>query len=181
MSMIAPLGLATVLLATAPTAEAAPPRGAGVNHIPGARFEIHVDVNPYILGAGFRAELPIVPNGVIQGGGNVHDEIAVSLGAELWAIPYDRGYSDGAYLMPIAALEWNFYIGDKWSLFPEIGLTFPIGFNGPVYRYDPYWGYARAYRLWWVGGFGVRYHFSTRNSLVFRIGSTTGFAVGITF
>lgn len=180
MRTIVPLGLAAVLLAAAP-AEAAPPRAAGVNHIPGARFEIHLNLNRYLLGAGFRAELPIVPNGVIQGGGNVHDEIAVTLGGDLWAVPYYYGYTDGAYLMPVAALEWNFYIGDKWSIFPEVGLTFPIGFLGPNHRYDPYWGYAHAYSLWYVAGFGVRYHFSTRNSLVFRVGSTSGFAVGITF
>jgi hypothetical protein len=178
MRSLVPSGLALAVALTSAPALAAP-HASGPNHIAGARFEVHGDINPYILGAGFRAELPIVPDGIIRGASNVHDEFAVSLGGDLWFAPYYDGYRDGAYLLPVVAIEWNFYIGDKWSIFPEIGLTFPIGFNGPGdYKY---WGGAPGYRLWYVAGFGVRYHFSARNSLVFRIGSTLGFAIGITF
>jgi hypothetical protein len=177
MNNLVPLGIGAAILLASSSAEA-----AGPNNIHSARFEIHGNINPYILGAGFRAELPIVPDGIIRGASNVHDEFAVSLGADLWFASYYAGYHSGAYIIPVATIEWNFYIGDKWSIFPEIGIAFPIGFNGPDYDYHYWGGPARhGYYLWYAAGFGVRYHFSARNSLVFRIGSTSGFAIGVTF
>jgi hypothetical protein len=166
---------ALVLVAVPSAAMAQDHHGPDHNQIVGVRGDIHGSLDRWgVIGVGARADIPLVSDGFIQG--NVHDELALSLGADLLLSPVDPYYyGGGAYLIPIAALQWNFYLGDRWSIFPELGLAFHIGFD------DYSWnGHGSLYAEPDLG-FGARYHFSARNALLLRLSSPGGFQVGITF
>jgi hypothetical protein len=132
------------------------------------RFDVHLDVGWYrFFAVGFRVDIPLVTEGIVS---RIDDELALSLGAEL-AWFYTRN-SDRLGAYPVLALQWNFYVDPKWSIFPELGIAF---FFDPVH--DTYYGA-------WIGphaAFGVRYHFSARNALLLRAAWPGGFQVGITF
>jgi len=135
--------------------------------IRGARLDIHGNVSlPHLFGVGFRVDIPIVPDGVIRG---TRDEIALSPGAELMFFrPPNDEETSGWGLWPVLAVQWNFYFHQRWSVFPELGMA---GF-----------AYYRPYKSSVVpfASLGLRYHFSSRNALLFRIGFPSGLQVGIT-
>ena len=109
-------------------------------------------------------------NGIIDG---VDDEIALSLGAEFFFY-YNRFYATdprGQFgVIPIVAVQWNFFLNRNISIFPELGVAFLLGQNY-------YWGTFIAPYI----GFGFRYHFTDRNALLLRVSWPAGFQVGITF
>lgn len=151
------------------------PSSPAYNRIQGVRGELHATVSPFVVfGVGARADFPIVPHGLI--GGGVHDELALSLGADAFFVELDSGYySGGVYFVPIAALQWNFYIGQDWSIFPEAGITFYVTADGNG------WNGHEAIYFGPDLGLGVRYHFAPRNALVLRASSPGGLQVGLTF
>lgn len=149
--------------------------GPDHNQIQSVRGEVHGSVSQYgVFGIGGRAEFALVPDGFI--GGDVHDELALSLGAELFFAELNPGWYDGGlYVVPIAALQWNFYLGDEWSIFPELGVAFYIDPD------DNGWnGHSGVYAAPDIG-FGARYHFAARNALLLRASSPGGLQVGLTF
>ncbi len=131
------------------------------------RFEAHLLVGYYRdLGAGFRADIPIVPSGLIDA---VEDDLAVVLGVDLlW---YYRGHT-GFGATPLVALQWNFYLDPHWSVFPELGIAFLIADDND----RPIESIAAP-----TAAVGARYHFSVRNALLLRLGWPGGLQVGITF
>ena len=139
------------------------------------RVDVHADVDWYgMFGVGVRGEFPIVRDGVVHG--SVRDEIALSLGGDLLFVPFSRGYYDGgAYAIPIVAAQWNFYFGDHWSIFPEVGAAVHLGFDHDGYG-DRAWLYATPDL-----GFGVRFHFDRHAALLFRVASPCGAQIGMTF
>jgi hypothetical protein len=156
--------------------------GADHNQISGVRFDIHANLDPYgMFGAGARFELPLVPNGFI--GGKVHDELALSLGADLLFGGTYLGWSDsdpGTFLTPLAAVQWNFYFGNNWSIFPEAGLAIHIGFTHDTW-YD-----GRGHAYGWLYpqpelGLGARYHFNPNLALLMRVSTPAGLQVGLVF
>ena len=149
--------------------------GPDHNQIVGVRGEAHGSVSQFgVFGAGARAEFAVVPDGFI--GGDVHDELALSLGGDLFFAELTPGYYDsGLYVVPIAALQWNFYLGDEWSIFPEAGLAFHIDPD------DDGWNGRSAIYATPDVGFGARYHFASRNALLLRASSPGGVQVGLTF
>ena len=67
--------------------------------------------------------------------GGVTDEVAVSLGADVYFAELNPGFYDkGFYVVPIAAARWNLYLGDHWSIFPEGGLAFHVDTNGDGWK-----------------------------------------------
>jgi hypothetical protein len=72
--------------------------------------------------------------------------------------------------LPVA-LQWNFYLTQKWSVSPELGAV--LFFGG----HDKY-GEVGADILVAVGG---RYLLNARNALVLRLGWPFGLQFGITF
>ncbi len=144
------------------------------NHIQGVRPEIHVNFGGYgSAGAGFRVDIPLAPHGFLN---NVDDEFALSLGLDAFFYDFFPGYYDGGlYLTPIAVAQWNFYIHPKWSVFPEAGLAFYVGPGNSDLRN------GRRYYVTPAFSVGARYHFSSRNALLLRASTPTGFQVGITF
>lgn len=172
------LGLAgLLLLPAAASAEdfdtKGPSKGGSSNHIGGVRPEVHADIGGYAsLGAGFRLDVPIVPNGFLDA---ADDELAISAGMDVFFTNFYRSYYDGApYLIPQVVLQWNFYTKNDWSFFPEAGVAFYIGNERDLPRGLPVYAAVAA-------GFGARYHFSTRNALLLRISTPTGLQVGLTF
>ncbi len=119
------------------------------------------------FGIGMRADIAIVKDGLLE---TVNDDLSLSVGADvLYFWPSDR---DGFGVMPIAAMQWNFYLNDRWSLFPELGTAFIFV---PARRL-----HFPAFVLPYAG-IGARYHFSRRNALLMRAGWPVGFQVGVTF
>lgn len=133
------------------------------------RFDLHVDVGwRQAYGVGGRVEFPIVPEGLLQ---RADDDLTLSLGAEVF-FP-DNRY--GAAVWPLAALQWNFYLSDRWSIFPELGVVAFAGdkhhnafvHTGPVIA--PF------------VGFGARFHLSPRAALLARVNWPAGLQFGVAF
>lgn len=149
--------------------------GPDHNQIRGVRFDIHGNLDMYgMVGSGIRFEFPIVPDGFISG--EVHDELALTFGADIMFAPFIPNYYDsGPYVLPIGAVQWNFYLPHNWSIFPELGVAAHIGL-----REDPWRGHKSIYP-WPNAGFGARYHFTDRVGLLFRISTPGGFQFGMIF
>ena len=156
--------------------------GANHNQISGVRVDIHGSLDRYSgLGFGARGEFAIVPNGIISG--EVRDELALSLGADLMFAQSYFGwdyYGGGTYLVPIAAVQWNFYVGSHWSLFPEAGVAIVIGFD------DREWKDNNGHNYGWIWaqpnlGLGARYHFDDNVALLLRISTPGGLQLGVVF
>jgi hypothetical protein len=118
-----------------------------------------------------RADIPLLKNGILNG---VNDELAISPGIELFFVNFwhDR-YNGGPYLMPLVLLQWNFYLDEHWSVFPEVGVAMYIG-DEDLPRGGPFYAGVAT-------GLGVRYHFNQRNALLVRAGWPAGLQVGLTF
>ncbi len=149
--------------ALALAAWACAPARASAQQIHGVRIEGHLDLalegDP---GVGARVDIPIVPNGFLDG---ANDELALSPGVDLL-------FNHGAWFGLPVALQWNFYLDPKWSVFPELGavLFFGHGVRGN--------SGVGADILVALGG---RYHLNDRNALVLRIGWPFGLQFGVTF
>lgn len=171
-----------VLLAlTAPARAKDFHHGPDHNQIDGVRVEAHGNANEYsVLGAGARVEFAVAPDGFIRG--NVHDELALSLGADGFfaAWPAWSPYYDRPYVEPLALVQWNFYLGRRWSVFPEAGVAVRVDPTQTAWV-DPY-GHTHA----WIYpetafGVGARYHFNGRAALLLRVSKPGGLQVGVTF
>ncbi len=183
------IGLLQLLQLAAPPAladDGYPRDGSGgdaySNSIHGMRLDIHGNVDRWgMLGLGGRVELPLVPQGLFRS--SVHDEFALSLGADLLFAPTTLGWSGyygGGYVVPIAAVQWNLYFGDRWSIFPELGLAVHLGFDDSTWS-DPS---GRSYGWIFVEpnlGIGGRFNFSPRVALLTRLSTPGGFQLGLNF
>jgi len=156
-------------LVAVPAAVAAAPDGyEGYGRQRGSvRFDVHLDVGwAKAYGFGFRGDLAVAPDGILD---RVDDDLALSLGAEAFVVP-------GKFAAwPLAALQWNFYLAHRWSVFPEVGV---VAFTGPVKQHEvaePF-----VYAAPFVSA-GARFHFSPRNALLFRVNWPAGLQVGLTF
>jgi hypothetical protein len=176
----------TLLCAT--TAQAYEPgrRGYGSDYrARGVRPEVHLSIGGHgDLGAGFRVDIPIVPEGFLRNG---RDDFALSPGMDIqfydfdgdddWYGPGSKPRSaghdgDGVLVIPQLAAQWNFYFPrHAWSIFPEAGLAVVIGAgndNDDVHV-DP------------LFAFGARKHFASRLALLMRAGWPSGFQIGLAF
>ncbi len=160
------------MLLLAGGAQAATP-STSPNQIEKVRIDLHGDVGGYAsAGAGFRVDIPILRNGLIS---TAPDELAVSPGVDIFFANFnDHYYSGGPYVVPNAVLQWNFYLNNKWSIFPEAGLAFYLGDGDELPRGRP--AYA-ALDL----GFGARYHWPSNRAFLMRASSPTGLQLGVTF
>ena len=178
--------IAAAMLGTAADAEAQ--RRGRARKIDGVRFDVHLDAGWHqAFGVGFRVDIPIVPDGFIQRG--VEDEFALSVGGEFffWNWHDHRGRndywdyrSDGVAFWPTAMAQWNFYLNESWSIFPELGLGIAFWSYEHEHRDEPRHSHA-VVRPFPSISFGARWHFSDRNALLFRINWPAGAQFGITF
>ncbi|MCA9575475.1 MAG: hypothetical protein R3B40_25480 [Polyangiales bacterium] len=169
----------------------AQPRGnVQGNGIHGVRIEVHGTLGYYqALGAGMRVDIPLLPDGFTD---KLDDEFALSVGGDFTALRWrDRAY-DGARpgygrgwgqwygdwsIWTVATANWNLYLGDKISVFPELGFTVSIHDCWDRNGRDDVCVTAAP-----VGGVGFRYHFAPpRVAFVARVNWPVGLQVGLTF
>jgi hypothetical protein len=169
-------------------------------HPPEYKVEIEPHLNVQYLfrdtygafgfGPGVRFGIPIMSPGFIK---SINDSVAISFGADLLYLrPHrkfcDRGVctdfgGDGFWaLYAPVALQWNFWITDKISVFGEPGLVFRTPFGDDC---DRLYGCRRGSfgdkdgPVWWAFYGGVRFHFSDTIALTLRAGYPTGLSVGV--
>ncbi|WP_146650500.1 hypothetical protein [Labilithrix luteola] len=188
--------LAATLVLTAAT----PARADSIIKNPGDHPDYSVELEPHALlgwgnlyastgfGIGGRASVPIVKNGFIK---TINNSVAISFGLD-WlrydhCYYYDRrggrnlGYGCGAsFLLFPVAMQWNFWLTEKWSVFGEPGLyvyhgifddycSGLVGCSSPTRTSVDFAFYA-----------GGRFHFNDKVSLTMRIGYPT-LSVGVSF
>jgi hypothetical protein len=158
---------------------------------PGDHPSYAVEVEPHLLvgwdnllpgasfGAGARVGIPIVQNGFVP---TINNSVAISFGLDV--VHYGgscQGYNCSAnFLYFPAALQWNFFVAQRWSVFGEPGLYLYHGFidtcpAGVVCRdYPSDTGLRPSLYL------GGRYHINEKISLTMRIGYPT-FSFGVSW
>ena len=131
-------------------------------------------------GLGARFSIPVVRNGFIP---SINDSVAVTFGADLmfYSACWHVGACSATFLDLPVALQWNFFVANRWSVFGEPGVVLFHGFfNGSCPN----------------GGFcpnapvetsvepaifvGARYHLSDTTSLTMRAGFPS-FSFGFSF
>jgi hypothetical protein len=191
---------AVVALALAPTAA----RADSIIKNPGDHPDYVFELEPHLLfgwhnygfggtglGLGARGSVPLVKNGFVS---TINNNVAITFGLD-WLRYSDcyynyyngnRFYSYGcgaSYLQFPVAMQWNFWLTEKWSVFGEPGLYIWHGFYDTTYACDPrfngcYPGSATGVDFaFWAGG---RFHFNDKISLTMRIGYPT-FSFGVSF
>ncbi len=132
------------------------------------------------VGAGVRFSIPIVKNGFIP---SINNNIAVSFGADLlhYGGCYIANYDCSAnYLFFPVAMQWNFFVAKRWSVFGEPGIVPFYGFyddgcNNVKGCNDP--SHFSVTPALYVGG---RFYFNEHTALTMRIGYPD-FSVGVSF
>jgi hypothetical protein len=139
------------------------------------------------FGAGVRFSIPLMSPGFIK---TINDSIAISFGPDLVHFDSYRYNCGGGYCyngtdfwrlyFPVA-MQWNFWLTDKWSVFGEPGLVFRHDF---VSDYCPPGVACTANGVhtidfaFWAG---ARFHFSDRVALTMRVGFPEAFSIGVSF
>ena len=150
-------------------------------HIQGLRPEVHAGVGFHgFLSAGFDLEFAIVPDGFLR---RMDDELALAVGFDVLFADFSRDRDDihGFGFAPNVTAQWNIYLSDRWSVFPEAGFTVLFLTEGD-HRY--YRGHGRGGRRGYVdavAGVGARLHMGERFALVFRVGYPFGAQIGLNF
>lgn len=145
------------------------------------RFEGHATLSTREgIGGGLRLELPVLPQGAIP---NLNDDISVTAGADAILFWDDddhyvcnRGDCDddeGLGIWPMVAVQWNFYLGKEWSVFPELGLWLQLGEDGH--------GHDDDIDIDLMLGVGVRYHLGGRSALLLRLEHPGLVHIGVQF
>jgi len=145
------------------------------------RPEVHLSAGGHgDLGAGFRVDIPIVPDGFLR---NKRDDFALSPGLDIQFFDFQHDHHaedardedhevDNVLIIPQLAAQWNIYFPERgWSIFPELGVAPVIGAwdGGDNVHVDP------------LAAFGARKHFNRRTALVMRAGWPSGFQIGVSF
>ena len=116
------------------------------------------------FGAGFRASIELGDPAFIP---KINNTVGITFGVEFTSCRYCYR-SDFTAWFPVA-LQWNFFLTDKWSVFADIGLVPRIdNFNSDFLYLDP---------MFELGG---RYHFNDTVALTMRLGYPF-ITVGVSF
>jgi hypothetical protein len=151
------------------------------------------------FGVGGRVSINLTHDGFIP---SINNSVAISLGLD-WVhyaanggcfymngiCNYGPGYYTTAdfFQFPVA-MQWNFYVAKRWSVFGEPGLYIWHGsYSAPSYAcngpgqtvcYVSYGSDTGVGPAFWVGG---RFHFSDSASLTMRLGYPDFLTVGVSF
>jgi hypothetical protein len=87
------------------------------------------------IGVGMRASIPVLQNGPIP---SINNSLAIGFGLD-WAHfngcgPWNGACGADSFLFPLV-VQWNFFLTDWFSLFPEVGLAVQhasLGWNGTI-------------------------------------------------
>jgi hypothetical protein len=119
--------------------------------------EPHLVLSPFHheanFGAGFEGTFNVADRGFIN---RVNDSVGVGFGVN-W-VTHEHFILSGA-------MQWNFWLSEKWSVFGEPGLAIHLD---------------KHVDLWPQIGAGGRYHFTRNVTLTMRVGFPV-FAVGVSF
>lgn len=131
------------------------------------------------FGVGARFSIPIVDNGFV---GTINNSVAISFGLDLvhYSGCWYQGDCDANYVHLPVAMQWNFYVASRWSVFGEPGLVLYHGFfsDCPANVNCP--GRPRITSIEPALYLGGRYHFNDKMSLTMRVGFPA-LSVGISF
>lgn len=132
------------------------------------------------FGLGGRLSIPIVHNGFIP---TINNSIAISFGAD-W-VHYESCWYAGScsanyFDLPIA-MQWNFYVAHRWSVFGEPGAVLYFG-SYPDCPLQPNLCPGRPPTVGVVPALflGGRYHITDKTALTLRVGFPS-FSVGFSF
>lgn len=145
------------------------------------------------FGLGVRGSVPIVDNGFIP---SINNSVAISFGLDWirYSGCYYRGYRgrDGrfadygcgaSYFVLPVAMQWNFWLTTRWSVFGEPGLYIYHGvyddFCDPNV-FGPGCAPPTATGIDFAAYAGGRFHFNEKVALTMRIGYPT-LSVGVSF
>jgi hypothetical protein len=158
---------------------------------PGAHPAYNFEVEPHLLlgwdnvyandgyGLGVRFSIPIVDNGFVS---TINNSVAISFGLDL--VHYDgcwyRGDCQANYIHLPVAMQWNFYVASRWSVFGEPGLVIYHGFFNDCPPDVGCPGRPRVTSIEPALYLGGRYHFNDKMSLTMRLGFPS-ISVGISF
>jgi hypothetical protein len=145
------------------------------------------------FGVGIRGSIPIVDNGFVK---TINNSVAISFGLDWlrYSGCYYRGYRGrngsfadygcgASYFIFPVAMQWNFWLTTRWSVFGEPGLYIYHGvYNdfcdpnvfGPGCDPPTHTGVDFAF---YAGG---RFHFNEKVALTMRVGYPT-LSVGVSF
>ena len=115
--------IAVCLFAIAVLGTGVAPAEAQSGHIHGLRPEVHTGIGFHgFLSGGFDLEIPIVPDGFLR---SMDDELAIAAGFDLLFLDFAQDPDDprGVGFAPNVTAQWNFYLNDRWSVFPEAGFA----------------------------------------------------------
>ena len=142
------------------------------------RLDVHANATWWAsFGAGVRFEIPIVPQGFIDG---VDDELALSPGFELLFLHAGDQASQAAPIT-LMTVQWSFWLSEMWSVFAEVGGALVFANWGPVHhrhsRYQEHTdvGFTPVINL------GGRLHLSPTIALLMRVGWPMGGEFGVVF
>ncbi len=117
------------------------------------------------FGAGFRASIELMDPGFVK---KINDTIAITFGVDITNCRYCRRLSDDYLIWSPVALQWNFFLTRKWSVFGEVG---------GIIRGEGLFNYIDIDPAVWVGG---RFHFNDNVALTIRAGYPF-IGVGVSF
>jgi hypothetical protein len=115
------------------------------------------------FGGGFRASIELADPMFIK---SINNSIAISFGIDVTHCRYC--FRDEFLLWSPVALQWNFYLTRKWSVFAEFGGTV---------RSEGFFNYIDIDPAVWIGG---RFHFTDSVALTMRAGYPW-FGLGVSF
>lgn len=154
-------------------------------------------------GPGVRASIPVMSPGFIR---SLNNSVAITFGLDM--MKYEGTYSyygwygfcrrdpgncpgwGGADVgfwaahFPVA-MQWNFFVESRWSVFGEAGITIRHAFYPDSWcnaaTYDPRWGPCQpdATSLYFTFYAGGRFHFTEKLALTMRLGHPTAFSIGL--
>jgi hypothetical protein len=145
------------------------------------------------LGLGARFSIPIVDNGFVP---SINNSVAISFGVDWLHYSGDACYyyfgprapgpcyslGDANYLLFPIAMQWNFYVAKRWSVFGEPGLVIYHGFFDYCANLPPGTPCGNPTQTgvdfaFYAGG---RFYFNENIALTMRIGYPT-FSLGVSF
>jgi hypothetical protein len=144
------------------------------------------------LGLGARFSIPIVENGFVP---SINNSVAISFGVDWLHYSGDTCYyyfgaprdlcsslGDANYLLFPVAMQWNFFVAKRWSVFGEPGLVIYHGFFDYCANVPPGLPCSTPTQTGvdlalYAGG---RFYFSESVALTMRIGYPT-FSLGVSF
>ena len=190
-----PAGLALAFALVAPAAQA-----DSTIRTPGDHPHYAIEVEPHGLlgffgpwgsglgfGAGLRLSIPVMQNGFIP---KINNSVAITFGGDF--MHYDSGCyylnygcnGSNALYFPVA-LQWNFFVAQKWSVMGEVGAApyydFYTDYCGTLpLSQQPYCSTPSHFSVAPVFNAGARYHFSEHVALTMRVGYPS-ISVGVSF